>query len=226
MESVLKSIGGLDDVYAVRAASGTSLRRLSQSVSSSAAQISGSGKIYSLAEGRAAADLAVANAADILDRLDDLRSQLSIADGIRTPSLRTDGTRPGVQSQIAALVGQIDTIVAQSSAAGLNLLAQPGELTRIRTTQYGGTLILAGQPLDSASLGIDSLDVSNQAGVEKSIAQVEAAIKSASVRYDQLASASQGLRADTAFDSALVRGLRGLNGGKSLSTGALVNLRS
>lgn len=215
MESVFKSIGGLDDVYALTQVTGASFRRYTQSVGGTATEADSSSRAYNLSEGRAAAQVALGTAGSVLDSLYTLRDKLDIADGLSIPSQRTDATRYSLQNDINTLVAGIDKSVAQSSVAGINLVSTPSTSIRVQTTDLGGVTSIVGQPLDSASLGISSLSVADQVSTDASRASLDAAIRDASIRYDALNTAVQALSYNSRITTGLAGALSSLSGTSS-----------
>lgn len=241
MEAVSKSIGRLDDLYALTQVTGAAFRRFGHVVADVQTQVASSTRTYSLAEGRAATQAAVDASAQVLDRLYALRDKVAIADGLSVPSQRTDASRYSLQTEITTLLGSIDKTVAQAGAAGINLLSQPATAVRIQTTDLGGVTTVTSQPLDSRSLGLDGLSVADQTATESARLAVERAIQQVSIRYDTLSTAAQGLSYDDGISAGLVRALSGLGGGAASSSyassatasassglgrGSLVNLRT
>lgn len=241
MEAVSKSIGRLDDLYALTQVTGAAFRRFGHVVADVQTQVASSTRTYSLAEGRAATQAAVDASAQVLDQLYALRDKVAIADGLSVPSQRTDASRYSLQTEITTLLGSIDKTVAQAGAAGINLLSQPATAVRIQTTDLGGVTTVTSQPLDSRSLGLDGLSVADQTATESARLAVERAIQQVSIRYDTLSTAVQGLSYDDGISAGLVRALSGLGGGAASSSyassasssassglgrGSLVNLRT
>ncbi|MBR9972877.1 hypothetical protein [Magnetospirillum sulfuroxidans] len=230
MEAVSRSVGRLDDLYAVTQVTGAAFRRFGQVANSAAGQTGSSSRNFTLAEGRLAAQAAVSGAGTILDSLYALRGKLDVADGLSIPSQRTDATRFSVQSDIGRLIAGIDQTVAQSAVGGLNLISDPSSTVRIQTSTLGGVVTIATQPLDSESLGLSGLSVADQTATEAAKVAVDAAIQQVSARYDVLATAAQGLSYNKGISEGLVQALSSLSqsGGKSsaLARGSLVNLRT
>lgn len=236
MEAVSKSIGRLDDLYALTQVTGGAFRRLGQVVSGVEVQPGLGPRTYSLSEGRLATQAAVGAAADVLDSLYAIRDKIAIADGLAVPSQRTDASRYSLQTDIATLTGAIDKAVARAGVGGLNLAAPADTSVRIQTTSLGGAVTVASQPLDSRSLGVAGLSVADQGATEAARRAVEQAIEQVSIRYDALAGAAQALRYDDGFSPTLAQALSGLaapspatggyGGSAAPGRGALVNLRA
>ncbi|CDK97349.1 conserved protein of unknown function [Magnetospirillum gryphiswaldense MSR-1 v2] len=243
MEAVSRSVGRLDDLYALTQVTGAPFRRFGQVVSNLDAQTSTSQRTYTLAEGRLASQAAVDAAADVLDSLYVIRDKLGIADGLSVPSQRGDASRFSVQTDITTLLGGIDQRVARASVSGLNLVSQPSTAIRIQTTDLGGVSTVTSQPLDSRSLGLSGLSVIDQSATEAARIAVDRAIRQVSTRYEALSNAVQGLRYDDGINSGLVGALSSFGRGDgatsysasatatssssaALRRGSLVNLRA
>lgn len=241
MEAVSRSVGRLDDLYALTQVTGAPFRRFGQVVANLDAQVSTSQRTYTLAEGRLASQAAVAAAGDVLDSLYAIRDKLGIADGLSVPSQRGDASRFSVQTDITTLVGAIDKRVAQAAVSGLNLVSQPSTAIRIQTTDLGGVTTVTSQPLDSRSLGLAGLSVTDQSATEAARIVVDRAIRQVSTRYEALSNAVQGLSYDDGINAGLVGALSSFgraDGATSytsaasssslaaLRRGSLVNLRA
>ncbi|MBX9635584.1 MAG: hypothetical protein K2X44_11440 [Magnetospirillum sp.] len=203
-----------------------------------AAPESNASRTYSVSESQDALNKAVAGAQDILDALSSIRDQIKASDGLETrPTYYADGRR-GVQSEIQRLSAKINELAAGSGSSDINLIGNPSTIYQLRTTSLGGTVSVVSQPLDSASLGIDTLDVSTQSGTEAAIQAINTAIQTATGRYRLLADAAAELPSASNFRDRASSPLTAFSsdgfisggtssrpyGSSSVGRGALVNI--
>ncbi|MEQ8666121.1 MAG: hypothetical protein RIC16_10370 [Rhodospirillales bacterium] len=171
---------------------------------------------------------AIIAADQILDALDGLArsvgvaAQSSLTSG--TIGLQPGGTRvSGLNIQAAAgrTVQAIDQLVDSVGINGVNLISGNSRTIRVQTSQFGGQLTIAPQPLDSASLGIADLATISREDATDALGRIEDARRAVLSRLQTLESIERALTGGGA-DRNIARVLQGGDG--LTSRGSLVDL--
>jgi len=150
-------------------------------------------RVYSVTQSRDALNKAIAGAKSVLDSLSAISAKVDASSTLAS----TSTARTGLQGDIRTLTRQIDTTVANANASGVNLISGSSSANtyRIATTNLGGSVTVASQPLDSTSLGINRVDVTTQAGTDAARSTLATAIQSAVNSYLTLSDAGNTLAA-------------------------------
>jgi len=191
-------------------------------------------------DGRAPADINIADARSMIrsalvaaERI--LRSLDGLSDtvGLSAESsldatflnVQPNGTRiSGVNIQAAAsrTAEGIDRLVDSIGIGGVNLLSGSSRALRVQTTQFGGQLTIAPQPLDSRSLGIDDLSTIDRDDAQAALGAVERARAAVISRISTLEALERSLDLGGSIDRGVSRVV---SGGDGLSgRGALVDI--
>jgi len=120
-------------------------------------------------------------------------------------------------------IGLIDRLVAQSEFQNANFISSNSPNIRVSTTQFGGSIDVAPQPLDSTGLDLAGLTLLTDIGADDALARIETAINTATRRVGSLGSLQRALTSGNFSSqvlSALVSNLRG----DGLPLGTLVNV--
>ena len=182
------------------------------------------------ADSRTALDIAVAAGTGILSALKDLRRGFQLAgSSLVNPSaniINGDGTRVSalnVQAQAKILLRAIDNLVETAEINGTNLISSKGRPVKLQTTAFGGSLRVQPQPLDSAGLGLDDINLIRVGGVNGALSAVGNAIIQAEGRLERLETlqrVSGGASFNRQFLANVVSGF----GGSSPDRGTLIDL--
>jgi hypothetical protein len=194
-----------------------------------AATRGGGGVPLDVAEARAAVAKALVAAGGVVGALRILRDAFRLATdtGLVGPetNLTQDGTRISgvtITAQGARLVDAIDELVASAATSGANLIASDALRVTIQTTQFGGRITVAPQPLDSVGLGIRDLSAISREDAAASLNRIEAAITLAETRVDNLTALQDSLAPGGQFTNQLARLISAASPG-FLPRGSLVN---
>jgi len=163
--------------------------------------------------------------------LRDLRTAVELAAhgslvSTNTNLLNANGTRVSVvniQAQARILLDKIDRLVDSAAFRGTNIISSRGAAIRLQTTQFGGGVNIEAQPLDSAGLGLENLNLLGVGGIDDALARIVKAILLADQRVDRLASLQRGLTGTSSSRQFLESALGGF-GAAALERGSLVNL--
>jgi len=194
-----------------------------------AAARSDGGVPLDVVDARAAVSVALVAGAGVVGALRALRDAYRLATdrGLVGPetSLTLGGTRISgvvITAQGGRLVDAIDDLVASAATSGANLIASGARRVTIQTTQFGGRITVAPQPLDSAGLGIESLSAITRDEAVASLNRIKAAITLAETRLDNLTALQDSLAPGGRISSDITRLLNASAPG-FLPRGSLVN---
>jgi len=194
-----------------------------------AAERAGGGVPLNVVDARAAVSVALVAGAGIVDALRTLAGafRLATAGGLVSAetNLTLGGTRISgvtITSQGRRLVAAIDSLVDTARISGANLIAGDSLRVTIQTTQFGGRITVAPQPLDSAGLGIQNLSAITRDEAVASLNRIEAAITLAELRIDSLGVLRDALSPGGQFTNEVTRLLNTGSQG-FLPRGSLVN---
>jgi len=125
---------------------------------------------------------AASAATGIVEALNHLRSAVELASNtalVRTEtSLITGGSYEtrvsalNIQAQARILLKRIDKLVNASAIDNANLLSSRSLALRLQTTQFGGHITVAPQPLDSVGLGLEDLNLIRNGGTDDALEQI------------------------------------------------------
>ncbi|MGH6660539.1 MAG: hypothetical protein ACREB6_03300, partial [Rhodospirillales bacterium] len=180
-------------------------------------------------DARTAVTVALVAGAGIVGALRTLRDAFRLATdrglvGSET-NLTLGGTRISgvvITSQGGRLVAAIDSLVESAAVSGANLIASNARRVTIQTTQFGGRITVAPQPLDSAGLGIQDLSAISRDDAVASLNRIEAAITLAETRLDNLTVLRDSLAPGGQITNEIVRLLNTVSPG-FLPRGSLIN---
>ncbi len=194
-----------------------------------AAARAGGGVPLDVNDARTAVSVALVAGAGVVGALRTLRDayRLATADGLvsANTNLTLDGTRISgvtITAQGGRLVAAIDSLVASATTSGANLIASNALRVTIQTTQFGGRITVAPQPLDSLGLGIQDLSAISREDALASLTRLDAAITLAEARLDNLTALQGSLAPGGALTNELARLLNAASPG-FLPRGSLVN---
>lgn len=145
---------------------------------------------------------------------------------VDTNLLNGDGTRISqlnIQVAVERTLDAINTLVASASQDDLglvNFISSKAFDLDIQTTDFGGSVKIAPQPLDTAGLNIDKLYLLSDSGIADAVQRLTDAIEVAQVRLLNI----QNLQSTISSPDALVSGLSRYGTGSSGQLGAYVNL--
>jgi len=128
-----------------------------------------------------------------------------------------------IQAQTDILLKAIDSLVENAEVSGANLISSRSATVRLQTTAFGGAIDLPAQPLDSAGLGLDGVNLLANGGVDAGLAAINKAITLAEQRLERLESLQRATGDSTTNRQFLARALSGF-GSATLQRGALVDL--
>ncbi len=175
--------------------------------------------------------LAITAGNGILGALRSLKSAFAVAnhDSLVSPStnLLIDGgtrvSRLNIQALAHRVIDQINSLVETTEFKYARLISSKGGDITLQTSAYGGSIVIISQPLDSAGLGIDVLDLLSDKGVDAAIVAINRAVALAGTRLDRLTSLRDALGKPNPFSSQLAALL---SSGQSsvLPRGSLVNV--
>ena len=194
-----------------------------------AASRAGGGVPLDVVDARTAVTVALVAGAGIVGALRTLRDAFRLATdrglvGSKT-NLTLDGTRISgvtITSQGGRLVDAIDSLVESAAVSGANLIASNARRVTIQTTQFGGRITVAPQPLDSLGLGIQDLSAISRDDAVASLNRIEAAITLAETRLDNLTVLRGSLSPGGQITNEIVRLLNTVSPG-FLPRGSLIN---
>lgn len=194
-----------------------------------------------IADGRAPANLGVSQArtmvrASILAADQILNALASLADsvGLAAQSSLSSGlvgVQPGgtrisgvnIQASASRLLQAIDNLVDSVGTSGVNLISGSSRSIQVQTTEFGGRLTIAPQPLDTASLGIADLATIDRSDAQGALGRIESAQRAVLSRLQTLESIERALEGGSGVVSREVS--RAVAGGDGLtSRGALVDI--
>ncbi len=153
----------------------------------------------------------------IQETLEKIRTELFQGDMDRTV-LDDENYRFKRQSTIALLLGNIDNAVAQAEHENVNLISSKSNQVRLRTTPYGGTMLVQPKPLDTNGLGIGEVAITamdlRSLGLEnfgmiadsdskKAAEMIDHAITLAANRMDELKEVAAVMQTKDTFLSAI-----------------------
>lgn len=194
-----------------------------------AAARAGGGVPLDVVDARTAVTVALVAGAGIVGALRTLRDAFRLATdrGLVGPetNLTLGGTRISgvtITSQGGRLVAAIDSLVESAAVSGANLIASNARRVTIQTTEFGGRITVAPQPLDSLGLGIQDLNAISRDNAVASLNRIEAAITLAETRLDNLAVLRDSLAPGSQITNEIVRLLNTASPG-FLPRGSLIN---
>lgn len=183
------------------------------------------------ADSRAALNLSVTAGTGIVSALYDLRDGFELAaSSLTNPNVNLldgDGSRVSVlniQAQADILLNAIDRLVEAAEVGGANLISSSGRPTHLQTTAFGGGANILPQPLDSAGLGLDALNLLDVGGVHDGLAAVNNAIVVAQQRLQSLQILQQVVGGSATFNSQFLASALSDFGAASPDRGTLVDL--
>jgi len=137
-----------------------------------------------------------------------------------------EGTRISqlnIQVAVERTLEAINTLVASASLDNIglvNFISSTAFNLNIQTSDFGGSIKIAPQPLDTAGLNIDELYLLSDSGIADAIERLTSAIDVAQVRLLNI----QNLQSTISSPDALISGLSRYGTGNSGQLGAYVNL--
>ncbi|MBF0247865.1 MAG: hypothetical protein HQL36_07320 [Alphaproteobacteria bacterium] len=134
------------------------------------------------------------------------------------------GTRISVgniSADIKRTLERIDELVENSAVGGANLLSSASPTISLRTTLHGGEIKLSPQPLDTAGLNLQGMDLHKSGGTQEAVALLRAAVRIAEQRTEGLRLLDGAINGTSPFTSKLAS-LQAT--GASELRGLLVNL--
>jgi len=149
--------------------------------------------VVSVKEADAILQLAIAAGNTIQGALESLHGAIAVAG--RTSlvfpggQLTIDGmrvSRVNLDSEVNLAIQRIDALVANTEFAGANLISSTVGNVSLQTSAFGGSVDITPQPLDSAGLGLQGLDLFTDVGVQTAGVAVDKAIKLAALRVGRL----------------------------------------
>lgn len=189
----------------------------------------GGGVPLDVVDARTAVAVALVAGAGIVGALRVLRDAFRLATDSGLVSASTNLTLGGtrisgviITSQGGRLVDAIDSLVESAATSGANLIASNARRVTIQTTQFGGRITVAPQPLDSAGLGIQDLSAIGREQAVASLNRIEAAITLAVTRLDNLTVLRDSLAPGGQLTNEIVRLINTASPG-FLPRGSLVN---
>ena len=133
------------------------------------------------------ADGALQEYTDILSLARDKASQ-AVSDSNSTES------RAALNADVAELIKSADEIAKQTSFNGINLLDGTFTAKKFQTGAYSGqTTNISIANNDTATLGIDALDLTTGAGAETALTAIDAAMKTLDTNRSSIGSVTNGL---------------------------------
>ena len=129
-------------------------------------------------------------------------------------------SRVNIEAEVSIAIAKIDSLVEESEFSYANLISSSAPLIDLQTTKYGGRVTVAPQPLDSAGLGIDQLDLRSDAGVRQALYKLTNALTTATSRVENLAAMQGALGSSDSFALGYGR----ITASARLPSGSLVNL--
>jgi len=175
---------------------------------------------------------AVNAATGIVEALVHLKSAVGVASNtalVRTETnLITGGKETrvsalNIQAQARILLQRIDKLVAASAIGNANLLSSRSSALRLQTTQFGGRISVAPQPLDTAGLNLEDLNLIRNGGTDDALSRIERVLINAEQRYDRIESLQRvvtNVSITAQFASRVGSGF----GSSSLPRGSLVDV--
>ncbi len=168
----------------------------------------------SIDDARALLNNALSAAYKIRDALESLSDSVKIAAATSLTAsisgIAPDGTRlSGINIQASAtrITDAIDTLVANTSVAGVNLISNSSRPIRIQTSDFGGRVSVNPQPLDSIGLNIQNLDTVNRADAQNSQYRLDIAVATTLTRISTLETLASTLRFNSIIDRNLSNAL-------------------
>ncbi len=156
----------------------------------------------------------------------DLRDYNGVAFGTSGSAAAGEGTRisrTNIQSGLRRAVAAIDNLVAAAAFGNANLISGASPRIGIQTTQFGGSISVLPQALDSQGLGIGNLQTLSRADAREALSRLGNAINIAAGRIDTL----ENLQRNLGFSSNLDQVFGRISAGgfdQSLGRGSFVNL--
>lgn len=167
----------------------------------------------------------IINALKALEKALERADQSSIVSS-ETSLLAGDGTRisaVNIQSEARNIIKRIDSLVEKSAFDGINLISSRSQPVALQTSSYGGAVNIQPQPLDSQGLGLGSIDLLSQNGIDEARHAVRNALATATSRQDRLEELQRAIGGANLNRQGLARVLT--NGqSEALPSGSLVNL--
>ncbi len=154
-------------------------------------------------------------------------ARVAINEGLVSESTNflVDGTRVSrgnIQAQFDRAVGLIDTLVAANQVGAANFIDGSGPAIRIQTSSYGGSITILPQGFDSASLGLQNLDVSSPANARLTEQRLIGAAQTAESQVIRLEQLQTALGNGTALGQSFTRFVTDISG--AVPVGAFVDL--
>lgn len=134
---------------------------------------------------------ALAAAETVISGLQTLKANVTTAISQGFLSAMPDQSRLTLQAESDILVGRMDRAVREATIGNANLVQGGGRDVRLATTHLGGAIKAGVQALDSASLGINGLDLTTSAGIKDAKAKVESALNDSKVKYERISALSR-----------------------------------
>ena len=143
--------------------------------------------------------------------------------GIGTTGTGSRVSRLNISSALGRAVRAINELVDASATGQANLISSSGRGVTIRTTDFGGRVTVAPQPLDALGLNLNGLSTLSRAEATQALTRIRAAVVSAAGRIDNLEALQRSLGLASGFSQSFSRVA---NGGleQSLPQGSFVNL--
>ena len=173
----------------------------------------------SIADARTLVRSSLVAAGRILDTLNGLANTIGLVAesslGSSIVNLQPGGTRVSglnIQAEAGRTIAAIDQLIDSLGIGGVNLLSGSSRPLRVQTTQFGGQLTVAPQPLDSRSLGIDTLATLSREDAQIALGAVDQARASVVSRIATLEALERSLGFGGASDRGLSRVVTGSDG--------------
>ncbi|MFQ5764690.1 MAG: hypothetical protein ACE5GT_07170 [Rhodospirillales bacterium] len=189
----------------------------------------GDGVPLTVRDASTAVDIALIAGFGIVAALETLAGAFRLAadSGLVSPlvGLSLDGTRisgVNITAQAGRLVDAIDDLVESAEISNANLISSRSLRVTIQTTEFGGRITVAPQPLDSEGLGIQDLSGITRDEAQAAVARLETAINLARTRLDNLEVLRDSLVPGRGISAEITRLLNSGDPG-FLPRGSLVN---
>ena len=184
-------------IYSVRIGDTLNIGVRNGSSSSNSSGTSSGTKVVTATQGEATVTAALKQSTEIFKQLSSLQNQIQQAGP--NPDA---ATAKALTANIAKITKQIDQLAANANSGTANLLSNANSSVTVATSS-GLKVNIAAQPLDSKSLGLDGLSVSDAASLRAATGKVAQAVGQTQLAVFRLQTADGAVGTTSTATSAL-----------------------
>ena len=162
--------------------------------------IAGLGSVKTaLSSGDSTVAAAIAAGESIADLLTEIKAKVVSAND----SSISDATRSALHNDFVSLRDQIPSIVLSAEFNNINLVQSAATTLSVLSTVDGSTITITSQALDTTSLSVNALDLTDASGAASALTLVSTAITNAANKLGNLGSSALRVQTQNQFTSRL-----------------------